>query len=161
MDLPLAAVGEAVQESEAEPRPIADATLDSVPTLAGVRVLVVDDQAGARDAVSAVLEQCGARVAVAASSVEALEVLATFRPDVLVSDVGMPGEDGYALIRRVRALASEDGGRIPAAALTAYARVEDRRRALLAGYQAHVPKPVAPAALVAVIARLAGEGRQR
>jgi len=161
VDLPLAAIREAVQRSEAEPRPIADATLDSVPTLAGVRVLVVDDQAGARDAVSAVLEQCGARVAVAASSVEALEALATFRPDVLVSDVGMPGEDGYALIRRVRALASEDGGRIPAAALTAYARVEDRRRALLAGYQAHVPKPVAPAALVAVIARLAGEGRQR
>src|SRR5439155_24098080 len=159
--LPLAAVRKAVQDGEEGPRPIADATLDSVPTLAGVRVLVVDDQAGARDAVSAVLEQCGARVLVAASSMEALQALATFRPDVLVSDVAMPGEDGYALIRKVRALASEDGGRIPAAALTAYAGVEDRRRALLAGYQAHVAKPVAPAELVAVIAHLAEEGRQR
>ena len=159
--LPLAAIREAVRGDGDAPRPIADATLDNVPTLAGLRVLVVDDQAGARDAVTAVLEQRGARVAVAASSAEALEALATFRPDVLVSDVGMPGEDGYALIRKVRALPSDDGGRIPAAALTAYARVEDRRRALLAGYQAHVPKPVAPAELVAVIAHLAEDGRRR
>jgi len=154
--LPLATAGH-----ECEPQPIADAKLDPPPTLAGLRVLLVDDQVGAREAVTAVLEQCGARVAVAASSAEALEALARFRPDVLLSDVGMPEEDGYALIRKVRALPSEDGGRVPAAALTAYARVEDRRRALLAGYQAHVPKPVAPAELVAVITHLAQAGRQR
>ena len=159
--LPLATIPTAVHHDEDERRPVADATPDDVPTLAGLRVLVVDDQAGAGDAVTAVLEQSGARVAVAASSAEALEALASFRPDVLLSDIGMPGEDGYAFIRKVRALPSDDGGRVPAAALTAYARVEDRRRALLAGYHAHVPKPVAPAELVAVIMHLAEGGRRR
>jgi CheY-like chemotaxis protein len=78
------------------------------------------------------------------------------QPNVLVSDIGMPGEDGYALIRKVRALDAEQGGRIPAVALTAYARAEDRKQALLAGFQLHVPKPVDPAELAAAIANLTG-----
>jgi CheY-like chemotaxis protein len=77
-------------------------------------------------------------------------------PDVLVTDIGMPGEDSYALIRKIRARAPEHGGRVPAAALTAYARVEDRMRALSAGFQLHVPKPVEPAELATVVATLAG-----
>ena len=159
--LPLATPPTVAADERGEPRPMAPGTLDDVPTLAGLRVLVVDDHGSARDAVTTVLEQCGARVAAAASSAEALEALVTFRPDVLLSDIGMPGEDGYALIRKIRALPSEQGGRIPAAALTAYAGGEDRRRALLAGYQAHVPKPVAPADLATVIAHLAEARRQR
>ena len=158
---PLAPVPTVARHDGGERQPVAPAARGEVLTLAGLRVLVVEDQDGARDAVAAVLEQCGARVAVAASSTEALATLASFRPDVLLSDIGMPGEDGYALIRKIRALPSEKGGRVPAAALTAYARIEDRRRALLAGYQAHVSKPVAPADLATVIAHLAGARRPR
>jgi CheY-like chemotaxis protein len=87
---------------------------------------------------------------------EALALLRELRPDVLVSDLGMPEEDGYSLIRKVRALLAEDGGRTPAVALTAYARVEDRLKVLRSGFQTHLPKPVEPAELVAVIANLAG-----
>ncbi len=80
------------------------------------------------------------------------------RPDVLVSDIGMPNEDGYTLIRRVRALGAERGGNVPAVALTAYARAEDRMRAIRAGFQMHVPKPVEPAELITMVASLAGRG---
>jgi signal transduction histidine kinase/CheY-like chemotaxis protein len=125
-------------------------------SLRGVRVLVVDDNADARDLVEAVLSRCGAEVRSSASAAEALAALRAWRPDVLLSDIGMPGEDGYDLIRRVRALDASEGGRIPAAALTAYAREEDRMRALLAGYQVHLAKPVNPAELVAVVVGLAG-----
>jgi CheY-like chemotaxis protein len=85
----------------------------------------------------------------------ALDVIKTWLPDVIVSDIDMPGEDGYALIQQVRMLPPENGGKVPAAALTAYARVEDRLRALAAGYQSHLPKPVEPAELAAVVATLA------
>jgi len=90
------------------------------------------------------------------SALEALEVLPLMRPDVLVSDIGMPGNDGYDLIQKVRSLSSVEGGGTPAVALTAFARSEDRQRALLAGYQIHVSKPVEPAELIAVCASLAG-----
>ena len=124
--------------------------------LQGLRVLVVDDVADARQMISAVLSQSGAEVKTSASTREALEVLEQWEPDVLVSDIGMPGEDGYALIREVRALEKERGVHIPAAALTAYARDEDRTRAIAAGYETHVAKPVGPNELVMTVAGLAG-----
>lgn len=127
-----------------------------LPILDALRVLVVDDEADTRELLTTVLEQCGAEVTAVASVVEALNAIEQLKPDVLVSDIGMPGEDGYALIRKVRALEVERGGWIPAAALTAYARVEDRQQALEAGFQIHVVKPVEPAELVAVVANLAG-----
>jgi CheY-like chemotaxis protein len=124
--------------------------------LRGIRVLAVDDEADARHLLKAVLEQCGAEVRTCGSAGEALAALEEYRPDVLVSDIGMPEEDGYFLIRKVRALTAESGGRTPAVALTAYARIEDRLQALSAGYNMHVPKPVEPAELAVVVASLAG-----
>lgn len=132
------------------------ASLDRQPTLAGLRVLVVDDEEDTRDLLRAVLEKCGSEVTTAASAAEALDTIETLRPDVLVSDLGMPDEDGFSLIAKVRALPVERGGQTPAAALTAYARVEDRLRVLRSGFQIHLPKPVEPAELVIVIAHLAG-----
>jgi PAS domain S-box-containing protein len=122
--------------------------------LRGLRVLVVDDDEDARMLVKAVLEGCGCSVVTAASAAEGLSAIDRERPDVLISDIGMPGEDGYDLIRRVRALPSSRGGNIPAAALTAFARSEDRRRVLSAGYSIHIPKPVEPAELVAAVTTL-------
>jgi CheY-like chemotaxis protein len=97
-----------------------------------------------------------AEVRPCASSAEALQTLDEWRPDVLVSDIGMPVEDGYELIRKIRAREPERGGLIPAVALTAYARDEDSQRAIDAGYQAHVPKPVEPGELATAVANLAG-----
>jgi PAS domain S-box-containing protein len=130
--------------------------LDCPPSLDGLRVLVVDDEEDTRDLLRAVLEKCGAEVTMAASTAEALDALEALRPDVLVSDLGMPGADGYALIARVRALPAERGGQTPAAALTAYARAEDRLRVLSSGFQIHLPKPVEPMELIIVVANLAG-----
>jgi signal transduction histidine kinase/CheY-like chemotaxis protein len=124
-------------------------------TLAGLRILVVDDDTDARELVKEVLSVCGATVTAADSAGWALQLLTRERPDVLVSDIEMPGEDGYSLIRKVRALPASEGGRTPAVALTAYARTEDRTRALMAGYHMHVAKPVEPAELVATIESLA------
>jgi CheY-like chemotaxis protein len=125
-------------------------------SLQGVRVLLVDDETDSRDFLSMTLRQYGAQVTALGTADEAVSVLQRERPDVLVSDIAMPGEDGYALIRRVRALAADCGGQVPAAALTAYAKGEDTSRALSAGYQVHVPKPVEPTELAAVVASLAG-----
>ncbi|CAN5214262.1 hypothetical protein BH18ACI2_BH18ACI2_18660 [soil metagenome] len=130
--------------------------IECPPELDGVRVLVVDDEPDARQLLTVVLERCGAKILTAASATEALRLLAEVRPDVLLSDIGMPGEDGYSLIRKVRALPAEQGGRTPAAALTAYASAEDRKRVLLAGFQLHIPKPVEPTELITVVASLAG-----
>ena len=123
--------------------------------LRGIRVLVVDDEPDARDTLQQVLEHCNAEVMTVGSAAEALETMKRWRPDVLLSDIGMPGEDGYELIRQVRALPADDGGRTPAAALTAFARGEDRRRVLRSGFQMHVPKPVDIQELAAVVASLA------
>jgi hypothetical protein len=122
--------------------------------LYGLRVLVEDDQADARDALALVLEQSGASVRAVASAEAALETLRSELPHVLFSDISMPHEDGYALIRRLRALPAQGGGGIPAAAVTAYATVRERERALLAGYSEHVSKPVDPWTLVDLAARL-------
>jgi CheY-like chemotaxis protein len=131
------------------------APLGEMPLLEGVTVLVVEDEADARALVITVLEACKARVVVAESVSAALQLIQTAPPDVLVSDIAMPGEDGYALIKKLRTLEGR-GPHLPAAALTAFATAIDRARALLAGYQAHVAKPVDPAELAAVVATLAG-----
>jgi len=124
--------------------------------LEGLKVLVVDDEVDTRELFRVGISQCGAEVVTAGSAQEALEAIEAERPDLLVSDIGMPGEDGYELIRKVRALPAGRGGKIPAIALTAYARTEDRLRALRAGYQMHVSKPVELSELVAVMASLIG-----
>jgi PAS domain S-box-containing protein len=124
--------------------------------LDGVRVLVVDDEHDARELLQIVLRQCGAQVMAAASAREALEIMKQWKPSVLISDIGMPGEDGYQLIRKVRSLSHREGGSIPAAALTAYARAEDRLKVITSGFQTHIAKPVEPVELAAVVASLAG-----
>ncbi len=129
-------------------------------SLAGLWTLVVDDEADARELVTVLLKQYGARVTATASVAEALAALrqgeSGQRPDVIISDISMPDEDGYMLMRRVRQLPPEEGGRIPAVALTAFERASDRVRALSAGFQFHVPKPVEPEELAMVIANLTG-----
>ncbi len=127
---------------------------DDNPQLIGLRILVVDDESDSQALLRTVLEHCGAEVVSVNSSAEALKTLEINTFDVLVSDIGMPDEDGYSLISKIRLLPREKGGRIPAIALTAYARVEDRVRALNAGFQAHVPKPVESVELVAIVANL-------
>jgi signal transduction histidine kinase/ActR/RegA family two-component response regulator len=130
---------------------IADESLD----LTGVHVLAVDDEADARRLIKSILSRCGATVETVGSATEALECLKKTRPHVFITDIGMPGEDGYAIIRKIRQLDAGNGGNIPAIALTAFARSEDRRRAILSGFQMHVAKPVEPSELVAIVANLA------
>jgi len=127
--------------------------------LSGLRVLVVDDDADAREVVSLALSDCGARTRGAASAREALQLLPDFRPDVLVSDISMPGEDGYALIRRIRALAARGLGDVPAVALTGLSDVGERGRALTAGFQQFIPKPVEADQLARVVRSLASQRR--
>jgi len=141
-----------------------DSELSPIPELTGLSVLVVDDEPETRELLIEILSKCGADVRASGSARDALETLKHWKADVLVSDIGMPGEDGYELIRQVRAMDPQQGGRIPAVALTAYARGEDRLRALSAGFQMHVAKPVEPAELAAVVASFAwqaGKGRGR
>jgi PAS domain S-box-containing protein len=127
--------------------------------LSGLRVLLVDDDPDARELASLVLRQSSADVKAVGSAAEAMAIVLDeggWRPDILVSDIEMPDADGYALIRQVREFESGQGPHLPAVALTAYARVEDRMNALAAGFQVHVPKPVEPAELLTVVASLAG-----
>jgi CheY-like chemotaxis protein len=121
-----------------------------------VRVLVVDDEADARELITTVLEDHGADVRVAASAKDAMETLSQLKPHVLLSDIGMPREDGYSLIRRVRALSPDQGGAVPAVALTAYAEADVGERVLAAGFHVHLAKPVEPVKLATLIAQLAG-----
>ena len=138
-------------ESDRQPE-----SFDNAPDLAGVRVLVVEDDTDSRELITFVLEQYGAEAIAVASTAQALSTLEQLKPDVLVSDIGMPQEDGYALIRKVRANESNPADPIPAVALTAYAREEDYQRAIEAGFQRHIPKPVEPNELVAAVAQLVG-----
>jgi len=125
------------------------------PSLVGMRALFVDDEADAREIITMILAECGADVRTASSATEALTACDEWRPDVLISDIGMPGEDGYTLIKKLREREVLHGGHIPAIALTAYARREDRLRALSVGYEHHIPKPIEPDELLAVVASLA------
>jgi signal transduction histidine kinase/ActR/RegA family two-component response regulator len=151
------------REAEAEEaRPAAHeneartAVVECPENLDGLRVLVVDDEADTLEIIRVSLNQCGALVTTASSSAEALDLLGRDSPDVIISDIGMPSEDGFEFIRKVRLLPPERGGRIPAVALTAYARAEDRLRVLRSGYQMHVAKPVELTELVAIVANVAG-----
>jgi CheY-like chemotaxis protein len=124
--------------------------------LDGMSVLVVDDEADARDALVGLLERYGAQVRSAGSVAEAMTALLVAVPHVLVTDIGMPGADGYELIRRVRMLPAEAGGRLPSLAVSAYATDEHRKKVLKTGFQGHLEKPVAADELVTAVARLAG-----
>jgi len=151
-----------VREANLLPR-VTEAPTNGIVTagmLMGVRLLVVDDDPGARELISGMLEGFGAQVSVAESGQAALSLLFAQRPDVLIADLGMPGMDGYALIEQVRALDPDFGGLTPAVAVTAYASPQDRLRALQAGYQNHVAKPVEAEELAIVIASLAGRPAQ-
>lgn len=154
IELPILPSGSGAREA-GEENPLAPAPQPLAPCLAGLRVLVVDDQADARQWITVVLEHSGAEVITVASVGEALEALEQQRPDVLVSDIGMPGEDGYALMRRIRELKPEMGSTIPAVALTGYAREEDYAKALTEGFQLHVAKPIRAVELMAVVASVA------
>jgi CheY-like chemotaxis protein len=142
--------------SEATPHAFSEPPLEPMDrsVLRGLTILVVDDEPDTRELVSTLLESAGAVTATAASVAEALDVVARLRPDAVVTDIGMPGEDGYVFLKRLRAA----GQRMPAIALTAYARAEDRKQALSAGFQMHVAKPIEPQKLVSAVARLVGRG---
>lgn len=154
--LPLVAPAAGVFES-APARLSPLSAIHSVPptSLEGLRLLIVDDDADALDLLGALLEKFAAQVVRATSAAQALEALARVKPDVLISDIEMPGEDGYSLIAKVREReTNRNGGRLPAIALTAHARLEDRLRAVAAGFQHHVAKPIEPTELVTVILSL-------
>ena len=129
--------------------------------LDGLHVLFVEDSADGRELMSILIEQAGAKVTAVASVKEAFQALESLQPDALVSDIGLPDEDGYALIRRLRSREAERGGFLPAVALTGFVRPEDRARVLAAGFQLHVPKPINPAELMAAIAAVARDPRRR
>ena len=135
--------------------------LPVTPDLTGLRVLVVDDHPDWLDILVVMLSEFGATVRTEDSSIKGLEALLEWRPDVLVSDLGMPGEDGYQFISRIRDLAQEQGRDIPAAALSAHVREEDRLRALAAGYQLHIKKPVDPVELASEITKLMKQRKKR
>jgi signal transduction histidine kinase/ActR/RegA family two-component response regulator len=127
---------------------------ENPPSLLGVRALFVDDEADVRELITMMLAQGGAEVRTVSSATEALAACDEWQPDILIADIGMPEEDGYTLMKKLRARESERGGHIPAIALTAYRRQEDRLRALSVGYESYVPKPVEPEELLAVVASL-------
>jgi CheY-like chemotaxis protein len=158
--LPLGTVNmTAVSLVDSVSRPVLlDLPIPQSPDLNGIRILVVDDEPDAREMLRTVLEELGADVITASSANDAIDVLPTWKPNVLVSDIGMPEEDGYVLIKRVRGLSAEVGGNIPAIALTGYVRVEERMRALEAGYQMFVPKPVDVDELATIIVSLLDRG---
>ena len=147
-----AAIDERVHPATSPPSPLAIA----FPNLTGLTVLAVDDERDARDLIRRLLEECGARVLTAGSAEEAIPLVERHRPQLLLSDIGMPNADGFDLLRRVRALGPDRGGDIPAIALTAFARAEDRTKVLRAGFRMHVSKPVEAAELCAAIANVAG-----
>jgi CheY-like chemotaxis protein len=152
--LPLAV---AHDDSRVHPR-AAVASVDVAGTkisLSGIKVMVVDDELDAREMVKRLLTRCGADVVTAASVNDALSKIEEAKPGVLISDVGMPGQDGYELIRQVRMLGGSVGN-VKAIALTAFGRLEDRTRSMLAGYQMHLAKPIEPSELIITVATLSG-----
>jgi CheY-like chemotaxis protein len=157
VNLPLVTVDQTTSANQSEQPTLTDAEPTIIaPSLDGIKVLVVDDEADARELLMTMLGQYGADVTAVATAQEALQALPQLNPNVLVSDIGMPFEDGYTLIRKVRAMDAEQGGCIPAVALTAYASTSDRTQALLAGFQIHVPKPANAIELAVVVGQLTG-----
>jgi PAS domain S-box-containing protein len=156
VSLPVSVVNASLDRTNPEPGPAHPArpAFERPVQLQGLRVLVVDDESDARMLIATILEDCGSKVTTAGSVHEALELFLREPPDVVLSDIGMPGEDGFALIRKIRALSRDRGGDVPAAAITAYARAEDRLNLLNAGFSIHLPKPIDPAELVAVVTTL-------
>ncbi len=152
LPLPTAALGEPSSVTRAHPVATAEPGAGRIVRLDGVRVVVADDDLEALDLASMILGGAGAHVRTCPSAAEALDSVRELVPDVLISDIEMPGEDGYSLIRRVRALPPERGGRVPAVALTAYGRTQDRVQSLAAGFTMHVPKPVDPGELTTIVA---------
>jgi PAS domain S-box-containing protein len=154
----------ATQQAEASSGELWPETLPETQTksgsLRGVRVLVVDDEHDTREILSVMLARYGTEVRAAGSVTEAMDVLATWRPDLLVSDIGMPVEDGYVMIQKLRALAPDQGGEMPAIALTAFASPIDKEKALAAGFQRHLSKPVEPVELAKIVARVLGRSEE-
>jgi CheY-like chemotaxis protein len=149
-------VANADEKTELHPQvAIGDPAVQVGVSLRGIRIMVVDDERDAREVLWHMLTERGASVSACASASEALAIIEKFEPDVLVSDIGMSDEDGYEFIRKVRML-GEPFGRIPAVALTGHSRLQDRTRALLAGFQAHLAKPVDARELVVTVASVAG-----
>ena len=156
VELPISVASRSAQiddEDRAHPS-VGENLSGAMPSLAGLRILLVDDEPDAREILSAILREADAEVVTAVGAQTGLELVIRWKPDVLISDIGMPGEDGYELIRKVRALSPDEGGQVPAIALTAFARRQDRLKVLSAGYQTHVPKPVEPIELATVVASL-------
>jgi CheY-like chemotaxis protein len=149
------------QDDLHNPSQVESKSLDLNPNLQGLQILVVDDEPDTRYMIKAALERYGAVVIPTANAAEALDALKRRRMDILLSDIAMPDEDGIALIGKVRALRPEQGGNIPAVALTAYARAEDQRSTLSAGFQLHFPKPFEPIELAKAISNLAQPQRQK
>lgn len=159
--LPLAVQKTESNSSELWPETLPESALQSRSgSLRGVKVLVVDDEHDTREILSVMLVRYGTEIRTAGSVAEAMEVLATWQPDLLVSDIGMPNEDGYVMIQKLRSLPSDQGGEIPAIALTAFASPVDRERALAAGFQRHLAKPVEPVELAKVVARVLGRSEE-
>ena len=158
VELPLALDDIAADDSGHDNSPLDNVatSFNCAASLDGLRVLIVEDESDTREVLVAMLENCKASVTAVSTVRGALDAIDEIKPHVILSDIGMPGEDGYELIRRLRARENGKGARIPAAALTAYASEDDRERALAAGYQVHLPKPIKPSRLVAVVAHLAG-----
>jgi PAS domain S-box-containing protein len=159
MTLPIRAVTSTPTGERVHQLPTVTAPWRLASLLSGVRVLIVDDESDARELIAAVLVEAGAVVDTAGSAAEGFDAFKRFNPDVLVSDIGMPDEDGFSFMGRIRSLSSEEGGRIPSLALTALAREEDRIRAVGAGYTTHISKPVNPDVLASAIANLAAVSR--
>jgi PAS domain S-box-containing protein len=159
VSLPLTALHSEPDDDVLTPA-LATASSIPCPDLEGFHVLVIDDEADARILIQRILTKCKAIVTMAASAAEGLEAVKKHRPDMILSDIGMPGEDGYEFLAKLRQLPNAEGGDTPAVALTAFARSEDRRRALMAGFQMHLPKPVEAAELLAVVSNLRATSRR-
>jgi PAS domain S-box-containing protein len=160
INLPLLAEREPASTTQQPPPPLKTTTSNCLEEIDGLRVLVVDDDVDSCEIIGLALKRCGVETRLASSAAEALEVLERWLPDLLVSDIGMPDEDGYTLLQKVRALAPEREGQLPAIALTAYATEADRARVLAAGFQLHLVKPVELRELAEAVASLAGRTRK-
>ncbi len=159
--LPLAVIHAPYDNSERSHPAASHASIigAQIPSLQKISLLVVDDEEDSRTLLKIMLSKAGATVTTASSANQAIELWKKFIPDVLISDIGMPGKDGYSLIREIRALPAEKGGRVPAIALTAYTRTEDRIKAIAAGFQMHLSKPADGAELMTMVASLAGKAQ--